>query len=91
MFDKNIKQICINVYNQLSKYNIKGIEKKQFIFDTFNLHVNSLYNRIKKDTTVINNNKYLNSKIVFVIENSVIDCFNKKFKIYEIKKMLKIN
>ena len=27
MFDKNIIQICINVYNQLSKYNIKGIEK----------------------------------------------------------------
>ena len=27
MFDKNIRQICINVYNQLSKYNIKGIKK----------------------------------------------------------------
>ena len=27
MFDKNIRQICINVYDQLSKYNIKGIEK----------------------------------------------------------------
>ena len=27
MFDKNIRQISINVYNELSKYNIKGIEK----------------------------------------------------------------
>ena len=46
MFDKNIRQICINVYNQLSKYNIKGIEKKQFITNTFDLHINSLYNWI---------------------------------------------
>ena len=50
---------------------------------------NSLYNWIKKDTTVCNNNKYLNSKIDFVIENPVIDCFNKKFKIYGIKKNVK--
>jgi len=32
MFDKNISQIWINVYNQLSKYNIKGIEKKIYIW-----------------------------------------------------------
>ena len=60
MFNKNIRQICINVYNQLSKYNIKGIEKKNFITNTFNLHINSLYNWILKNTTVSNNNKYLN-------------------------------
>ena len=71
--------MTINAYDQLSKYNIKGTEKKQFIFDTFNSHVNSLYNWIKKDTTVSDNNKYLNSKIDFIIENYVIDCFNKKF------------
>ena len=59
MFDKNIRQICINVYNQLSKYNIKGIEKNNLCL-SLNLHVNGLYNLIKKDTTVINNNKYLN-------------------------------
>jgi hypothetical protein len=33
MFDKNIRQICINVYKQLSKYNIKGKEKN-FITNT---------------------------------------------------------
>ena len=86
MFDKNIRQICINVCNQLSKYNIKGIEKKRFTSDTFNLHIDSLYNWIKKVTTVRNNNKYLNSKIGSVIENYVIDRFDKKFKIYEILK-----
>ena len=83
MFDKNIRQICINVYNQLSKYNIKGIEKKQFITNTFNLHINSLYNWIKKDTK-INNNKYLNIKIDFIVEKFVIDYFNNKIKIYKI-------
>jgi len=41
MFDKNIRHICINVYNQLSKYNIKGNEKKQFTTNTFNLHINN--------------------------------------------------
>jgi hypothetical protein len=45
MFNKNIRQICINVYNQLNKYNIKGFV---FITDTFNLHINRLYNWIKK-------------------------------------------
>ena len=59
MFDKNIRQIWINVYNQLSKYNIKWIEKNNLCL-TLNLQVNSLYNLIKKDTTVNNNNKYLN-------------------------------
>ena len=88
MFDKNIRQICINVYNQLSKYNIKGIEKKQFITNTFNLHINSLYNWIKKDTKV-NNNKYLNIKIDFIVEKFVIDYFNNKIKIYKIKKNIK--
>lgn len=89
MFDKNIRQICINVYNQLSKYNIKGIEKKQFITNTFDLHINSLYNWIKKDTKIEDNNKYLNTKIDFIIENFVIDYFNKKFKIDKIKKNIK--
>ena len=84
MFDKNIRQICINVYNQLSKYNIKGIEKKQFITNTFDLHINSLYNWIKKDTKIEDNNKFLNTKIDFIIENFVIDYFNKKFKIDKI-------
>ena len=87
MFDKNIRQICINVYNQLSKYNIKGIEKKQFITNTFDLHINSLYNWIKKDTKIEDNNKYLNTKIDFIIENFVN--FNKKFKIDKIKKNIK--
>lgn len=84
-----MRQICINVYNQLSKYNIKGIEKKQFITNTFNLHINSLYNWIKKNTKINNNNKYLNIKIDFIVEQIVIDYFNKKFKINEIKKNVK--
>ena len=31
MFVKNIGQICINVYDRLSKYNIKGTEKTIYI------------------------------------------------------------
>ena len=89
MFDKNIRQICINVYNQLNKYNIKGVDKKLFITDTFNLHINSLYNWIKKDNHIHNCNKYLNNKIDLVIENFVIYNFNDKFKVKNIKKNVK--
>ena len=90
MFDKNIRQICINVYNQLSKYNIKGIEKKQFITNTFNLHINSLYNWIKKDTK-INNNKYLNIKIDLLLKNLLLIILTIKLKFIKLKKILKIN
>ena len=89
MFDKNIRQICINVYNQLNKYNIKGVDKKLFITDTFNLHINSLYNWIKKDNHIHNCNKYFNNKIDLVIENFVIYNFNDKFKVKNIKKNVK--
>jgi transposase len=87
MFDKNIRQICINVYNQLNKYNIKGNDKKKFISNTFNLHINSLYNWIKKENILKDCNKYLNNKIDFVIENYVI--LNFKLKIKKIIKNIK--
>jgi transposase len=89
MFDKNIRQICINVYNKLNEYNIKGVDKKLFITETFNLHINSLYNWIKKDNEIHNCNKYSNNKIDLVIENFVIYNFNQKFKVKKIKKNVK--
>ena len=42
MFDKNIIQISINVYNQLSKYNIKGIEKND-LYLTLLIHTLIVY------------------------------------------------
>jgi len=42
MFNKNIRQICINVYNQLSKYNIKGIEKNN-LYLTLLIHMLIVY------------------------------------------------
>jgi hypothetical protein len=39
MYDIKLRDICINIYNQLIKYNIKGIERKKFISDTFDLHI----------------------------------------------------
>lgn len=89
MFEVKLRNICINVYNQLSKYNIKGNEKKQFIANTFNLHINSLYNWIKKNIKLDNINKYLNNKIDLVIENFVIENFNNKFNVKKIKKNVK--
>ena len=31
MYDKLVKEICVNVYDELSKYNIKGDDKKKFM------------------------------------------------------------
>lgn len=89
MFDIKLRNACINVYNELNKYNIKGNNKKEFISNTFNLHINSLYNWIKNDIKNNSVNNYLNKKIDFVIENFVIKNFNDKFKINEIKKNVK--
>jgi transposase len=91
MFDIKLKNISINVYNELPKYNIKGIMRKQFISNTFNLHINTLYNWIKKNISLNYTNKYLNSKIDNVIENYVINIFNDKCNIKNIKKLVKNN
>lgn len=91
MYDLKLRDICINVYNQLIKYNIKGIERKKFISDTFNLHINSLYNWIKKDNYDNKINKYKNHKIDYVIENYIINIFNNETNIKNIKKLIKNN
>ena len=79
MFDKNIRNICINVYKKIKDYMIKGDDRKDFITQTFNIHINSLYNWIK-DANNDNNNtdfiKYKNSKIDIVIETYIIHIFN---------------
>ena len=68
------KKNCINVYNYLSNYGINGYDKKEFINNIFNLHINSLYNWINDDNHNAypnnnqNNNKYSNDKINIVIE-----------------------
>lgn len=89
MFEKNLRNICINVYNKLNEYNITGFDKKVFIMNTFNLHINSLYNWIKVNHKINNINKYLNNKIDCVIESFVINTFDKEQKIKNIKKKIK--
>jgi hypothetical protein len=102
MFDKNFKKTCIRCYNELNKYSIKGQEKKDFITNIFNIHINSLYNWLNENNYIndndndndINydlNNNYINdSKITIPIEKYIIQMYkdkNKKFKI--IKKKIK--
>jgi hypothetical protein len=91
MYDIKLRDICINVYNQLIKYNIKGIERKKFIYNAFDLHINSLYNWIKKDNYGNKINKYKNHKIDCVIENYIVNIFNNETNIKNIKKLIKNN
>ncbi len=44
MYDKLVKEICVNVYDELSKYNIKGDDKKKFMEKICSVHINSIYN-----------------------------------------------
>ena len=82
------KKICINVYNYLSNYGIKWYDKKEFINNIFNLHINSLYNWINDDKQ--NANKYSNDKINIAIEQSVVNIFNNDKSIINIKKNLNV-
>ena len=78
MFDSNFRNNCINVYNKLKDHMIKGNRRINFITETFNIHINSLYNWIKDTKNNNNTNfiKYKNSKIDIVIETYIISIFN---------------
>jgi hypothetical protein len=90
MYNIKLRDICINVYNQLIKYNNKGLEVNKFISYAFDLHINSLYNWIKKNNYVNKINKDKNHKIDCVIENYIVNIFNNETKINNIKKLIKI-
>jgi len=85
MHNNTFKKICINVYRELNNYNIKGNNKKQFISNTFDIHINTLYNWIHEAddneeliTSTNDISKYRNNKITISIESSIISFFNNK-------------
>jgi len=44
MYDNDIKNILLKVYNELPNYNIKGLKIKNIINKILNGHINSIYN-----------------------------------------------
>ena len=74
MFNFKFRTACINAYNKLNKYNIKGDNKKKFITKSFNIHINSLYNWLKDDNNENNeNNETKNDKNIKIKNNNFLN------------------
>jgi hypothetical protein len=48
MYSIEIIKSCINLYLKLEKDNIIGKKRIKYIKDTFNIHINTVYNWIRK-------------------------------------------
>jgi len=90
MYDKLVKEICVNVYHELSKYNIKGDDKKKFMEKICSVHINSIYNWKKESSDISNNieytSKYTNKNITCAVEQFIISLNGTK--ICDIKKQV---
>ena len=101
MYSIEIIKSCINLYFKLEKDNIIGKKRIEYIHNTFNVHINTVYNWIKKyynfDSCSFNfdnyktNFKYNNIKITNSIETFVINSvdINNNFNIRKIKLNIK--
>lgn len=101
MYSIDIIKSCINLYIKLKNDNIIGIKRIKYIKDTFNVHINTVYNWINKyynsNTNCFNfdtyktNFKYNNIKITPCIETFIINSIDKNnnFNIKKIKLSIK--
>jgi len=101
MYSIEIIKSCINLYLKLEKDNIIGKKRIKYIQDTFNIHINTVYNWIKKyfDFNIYSFNfsnykiyfKYKNKKIIPCIETFIINSIdnNNNFNIRKIKQNIK--
>jgi transposase len=97
MYSIEIIKSSINLYFKLKKDNILGKKRINYIKQTFNIHINTLYNWIytyydyNSNTFNFNNYKtkfkYNNKKLNFNIENFIINSIdtNNNFNIKKIK------
>lgn len=91
MYDTKLKTSIIKTYYDLLNYNIKGNNRKNFIMNNFEIHINTLYSWLRMDD--INNykntnNEFKNKKITNSIESSVLYYNKLNFKTLKIKKII---
>lgn len=101
MYSIEIIKSCINLYLKLKKDNIIGKKRIKYIQDTFNIHINTVYNWIKKyfNFNIYSFNfsnyktyfKYKNKKIIPSVETFIINSIdnNNNFNIRKIKQNIK--
>ena len=101
MYSIEIIKSCINLYLKLEKDNIIGKKRIKYIKDTFNIHINTVYNWIRKyfdfNNYIFNFSnyktyfKYNNKKITPCIETFIINSIdnNNNFNIRKIKQNIK--
>ena len=97
MYSIDIIKSSINLYFKLKKDGIVGKKRINYIQDTFNIHINTLYNWINTyfnfDTYTFNfdtyktNFKYNNKKITDKIEIFIINSIDNKNFNFNIKKI----
>ena len=73
MYNNEIKNILINVYNELPNYNIRGIKRKNIINNIFKGHINSIYNWLKNKQNKVIKRTYKNKKITNTIEQFILN------------------
>lgn len=95
MYQKDTIISAIKLFNELTKDNIIGYKRENYIKKIFGCHINTVYNWIKKygnfDFSNFNKSKYNNKKITDDIEKFILSSITKNntFKIKEIKKNVK--
>ena len=92
MYSISIIKSAINLYFKLKKDNIVGKNRINYIQQTFNIHINTLYNWINKYYNINNetfdfstyktNFKYNNVKITSHIENFVLNSIDNNYRIF---------
>jgi len=73
MYNNEIKNILLNIYNKLPNYNIRGIKRKNIINNIFKGHINSIYNWLKNKPEKVKNRTYKNKKITIIIEQFILN------------------
>lgn len=90
MYNIDIIKSAINIFKELSKKNIKGYKKINFIKNTLGCHINSIYNWINKfknlHLNTFNKSKYNNVKVTDEIEIFILNSIT-KFNTFNIKKI----
>ena len=71
MYNNEIKNILLNIYNELPNYNIRGIKRKNIINNIFKGHINSIYNWLKNKQNKVIKRTY--KKITNTIEQFILN------------------
>ena len=73
MYNNEIKNILLNIYNELPNYNIRGIKRKNIINNIFKGRINSIYNWLINKQNKVIKRTYKNKKITNTIEQFILN------------------